>query len=297
MTTGYLRRVRYQIASLAEAAALLVLMTIFACLPVDWASGFGGWLGRTIGPRLGLSRQALSNLRIALPDNDEFQNRRILRGMWDNLGRTVAEFPHLSRICAGRSKRVQIINAEGLSDLTALGNSMVLFGCHLANWEVGSMMIHRLMGQSLLSVYRASNNPYVDWLLRRRLGSRRAVAKGAEGGRDLVRHLRQGGHVGMLVDQKLNDGIAVPFFGRDAMTAPAIARLALHFNCPIVPVLVERLRGARFRFTVMPPLHAADTGDVAADVLATMTRINGMIESWIRARPEQWLWIHRRWAM
>ncbi|MFI4988671.1 MAG: lysophospholipid acyltransferase family protein, partial [Alphaproteobacteria bacterium] len=88
-----------------------------------------------------------------------------------------------------------------------------------------------------------------------------------------------------------------PFFGHDAMTAPAIARLALRFNCPIVPVLVERLRGARFRFTVMPPLHAVDTGDVAADVLATMTRINGMIESWIRARPEQWLWIHRRWAM
>jgi len=272
-------------------------MAMFACLPIDWASGFGARLGRAIGPRLGISRRALGNLGLALPDNDDRQNRQILRGMWSNLGRTVAEFPHLSRICADRSKRVEIVNAEGLSQMIARGNPMVLFGCHLANWEVGSTVIHRLMGRSLLSVYRAANNPYVNWLLRRRLGSRQVVAKGAEGGRELVRHLLQGGHVGMLVDQKLNDGIAVPFFGHDAMTAPALARLALRFDCPIVPVLVERLEGARFRFTVLPALNAADTGDVAADVLATMTHINGMIERWIRARPEQWLWIHRRWAI
>lgn len=293
----YLRTARYQAAHLAEAAALLAFMIMFACMPIDWASGFGGWLGRAIGPRLGISRRALRNLCRALPDNDEVENQRILRGMWSNLGRTVAEFPHLSRICAARSNRVEIINVEGLSELIADGNPMILFGCHLANWEVGSTVIHRLMGPSLLSVYRAANNPYVNWLLRRRLGSRRAVAKGAEGGRDLVRHLRQGGHVGMLVDQKLNDGIAVPFFGHDAMTAPAIARLALRFACPIVPVLLERLEGARFRFTVLPALHAADTDDVVADVLGTMTHINGVIESWIRARPEQWLWIHRRWAV
>lgn len=296
VAAGFFRRARARTACLAEAAGLLAFMGMFACLPVDWASAFGAWIGRTIGPRLGLSRRALGNLGIAFPDNDERQNQRILRGMWDNLGRTVAEFPHLSRICAGTSGRVEIINGEGLGALEAQGRPMVLFGCHLANWEVGSTMIHRLMGQSLLSVYRASNNPYVQWLLRRHLRSRRAVAKGAEGGRDLVRHLLKGGHVGMLVDQKLNDGITVPFFGRDAMTAPAIARLALKFKCPMVPVLVERIRGARFRFTVMPSLDAADTGAGAADVLKTMTRINGVVESWIRARPEQWLWIHRRWG-
>ena len=93
----------------------------------------------------------------------------------------------------------------------------------------------------------------------------------------------------------MNDGIAVPFFGRDAMTAPALARLGLRFRCPIVPIRTERLDGARFRFTVLPPLEMADTGDQAADVLTTMTRVNATIESWVRARPEQWLWLHRRW--
>jgi KDO2-lipid IV(A) lauroyltransferase len=216
--------------------------------------------------------------------------------MWDNLGRAVAEYPHLDWICAAESGRVEIVNEGAVTELLTDGRPGIVFGGHFGNWEVGPSTIHRLMGPSLVSVYRGANNPLVDRLLRHWQRSRRAVAKGAEGGRDLLRHLNRGGHVAMLVDQKLNDGIAVPFFGRDAMTAPAIARLGLRFGCPVVPIRTERLRDARFRFTVLSRLEIADTGDAAADVLTVMTRVNAMIESWIRARPEQWLWLHRRWA-
>ena len=270
-------------------------MAVFACLPVDWASAVGGWLGRRIGPRLRASRIARCNLRRALPGNGDAENDRILRGMWDNLGRAVAEHPHLRRICAEGSARVEIVNGEAIAALLAGGRPSLLFGGHFANWEVGPTTVHRLMGGALLSVYRAANNPWVDRLQRRGLRARQAVAKGAPGGRELIRHLRHGGHIAMLVDQKLNDGIAVPFFGRDAMTAPAIARLALQFACPIVPVRVERLGGARFRFTVEPPLTVVDSGNAAADVQATMTEVNAVIERWVRAQPEQWLWLHRRW--
>ena len=171
----------------------------------------------------------------------------------------------------------------------------MLFSGHFANWEVGPSIIHRLMGGSLLSVYRAANNPWVDRMQRRLLRSRRVVAKGAEGGRELLRHLHGGGHVAMLVDQKQNDGIAVPFFGVEAMTAPALARLGLRFDCPIHPIRVERIAGARVRLTVLPAMKTAKTSDAAADVLATMTRVNATIEDWVRARPEQWVWLHRRW--
>jgi KDO2-lipid IV(A) lauroyltransferase len=80
------------------------------------------------------------------------------------------------------------------------------------------------------------------------------------------------------------------------MTAPAVARLGLRYGCPILPIRVERLEGARFRFTVLPGVEMTDTGNTAADVLAIMTRINGVLETWVRARPEHWLWLHRRWA-
>ena len=100
----------------------------------------------------------------------------------------------------------------------------------------------------------------------------------------------------MLVDQKMNDGIAVPFFGRDAMTAPALARLARRFDCIVVPARVERLEGAHFRLDLRAAAAgAARAATPHADALALMTAVNATIERWIRARPEQWFWLHRRW--
>jgi Kdo2-lipid IVA lauroyltransferase/acyltransferase len=289
------RAVAHKVGNGAEATLALVVLAVFVCLPLDLASALGGAIGRAIGPRLGISRRALANIRRALPDRDESEHRRILAGMWDNLGRAVAEYPHLGRICAAGSPRVEIINGEKVPGLRGDARPAIVFGGHFGNWEVGPAVVHRMLGSSLLSVYRAANNPWIDWLTRYRLRTRRAVAKGAKGGRAMIRHLHEGGQLAMLVDQKQNDGLPVPFFGRDAMTAPAIARLALRFRCPIVPIRVERLAGARFRVTVLPPMTISESGETASDVLAVMTRVNATIETWVRARPEQWLWLHRRW--
>ncbi len=281
-------------AHLAEGAALLGATLAFGVLPVDWASAAGGFLARKIGPRLGVSRHALRNLARAMPENSEAENRQILLGMWDNLGRTIAEYPHLRWICAARSGRVEIVNRQCLTEAGA--GPRLLFGGHLANWEIAPVTLHPLLGPSLRSVYRAANNPFVDRLLQRLRGSPPAIPKGGEGSREMLRHLRDGGQIAMYVDQKMNDGIAVPFFGRNAPTAPALARLARRFSCPILPVRVERLGGARFQLTALPALAVAKTGDAAVDVDAAMRSVNALMEGWIRHRPEQWLWIHRRWA-
>jgi KDO2-lipid IV(A) lauroyltransferase len=121
------------------------------------------------------------------------------------------------------------------------------------------------------------------------------VPKGTVAARRAIAALQEGRHIAMLVDQKMNDGIAVPFFGHDAMTAPALAQLALRFDCAIMPARVERLKGARFRIVMSPPIEITPTGDRQADTLAIMTAVNAEIESWLRERPEMWLWLHRRW--
>jgi Kdo2-lipid IVA lauroyltransferase/acyltransferase len=101
--------------------------------------------------------------------------------------------------------------------------------------------------------------------------------------------------VALLIDQKLNDGIAIPFFGIEAMTVDAPALFGLRLGLPLYPVRTERLGGARFRVTIYPPVDLPQSGDRDADVRAVMTHLNAILESWIRERPEQWLWIHRRW--
>jgi Kdo2-lipid IVA lauroyltransferase/acyltransferase len=99
----------------------------------------------------------------------------------------------------------------------------------------------------------------------------------------------------MLVDQKMNDGIPVPFFGRDAMTAPALAVLALRYDCAVVPIRMLRTKGAHFRMISEPPLVLPKTGNAEADRRALMVSVNGIVERWVREHPEQWLWLHRRW--
>jgi KDO2-lipid IV(A) lauroyltransferase len=119
--------------------------------------------------------------------------------------------------------------------------------------------------------------------------------KGPIGARAALKHLASGGSLGGLVDQKMNDGMSVPFFGQPAMTATAIAQLALRFHLPVLPVRVRRLDAARFRLVCEAPLRHAPTGNRAADVLAIATTMNIILERWIREEPQAWLWMHRRW--
>jgi KDO2-lipid IV(A) lauroyltransferase len=292
------RRLRRLLIYPAEALAVYALYHLFALLPVDAASAIGGWLGRAIGPWLPASRRALDNLQKALPDLPPARHRAILRGLWDNLGRVMAEHPHLERIWDGETKgRVQVVGAEYLPKPDDTGRRpCLMFSGHLANWELLPVGASR-HGLTLTSIYRRPNNPLIQRLITagRHAGRGRLVPKGRDGARAIVAALAEGGTVAMLVDQKMNDGIAVPFFGQPAMTAPALAQLALKFRCPVLPARTERLGGARFRLTVLPPLPLPDTGNREADVRALMTQVNGLLESWIRERPEQWLWLHQRW--
>jgi KDO2-lipid IV(A) lauroyltransferase len=121
------------------------------------------------------------------------------------------------------------------------------------------------------------------------------IPKGTVAARRAIATLRRGTHLTLLADQKMNDGIPVPFFGRPAMTAPALAVLALRFDCDVLPARVERLDGARLRLTVFPPLPLPRNGELHADAAALMDLVNAALEAWVRDRPEQWLWVHRRW--
>ncbi len=218
--------------------------------------------------------------------------------MWENLGRVAAEYAHLSQLkCFGPGSRVEIHGLEHVDRLLAERKPAIYFGGHFSNWEVSSVVAVK-HGMNYAQVYRAANNPAVEAFmasLRRSLGLE-PIAKGAAGARRIIEALRSGKGLGMLVDQKMNDGIPVPFFGRDAMTAPAIAELALRYDCAMVPIRVDRVGGAHFRLICYPPMSVASGANRKEAVKATMIAINRLIEDWVREQPEQWFWLHRRWS-
>jgi KDO2-lipid IV(A) lauroyltransferase len=281
-----------------QAAAAFLVLGFFALLPVAVASALGGLLGRTVGPLLPVTARARRNMERALPELSAAERAAAIAEMWDNLGRVLGEYTHIETITrdAGRGGRVEVTGTEHIAAIQEPGAPRLLFSGHFANWEVFALTL-RAAGVPYVQIYRAPNNPFIDALIRRvrRLAESDIVPKGASGARKAIAVLRAGRRLGMLVDQKMNDGISVPFFSMPAMTAPALAQLALRFHCPVFPVRMERLGGCRFRVSFHPPLPVADTGDRRADVAATMTAVNAMLERWIRERPGQWLWLHRRW--
>jgi KDO2-lipid IV(A) lauroyltransferase len=265
-------------------------------LPLDWASAIGGALARAIGPRLGISKRARLNITRALPELSRAEVEDIVAGMWDNLGRVAAEYPHLRKIRVfDPDGPVETHGLENIDRAVAAGRRMIVFSGHIANWEIG-MLAAVQYGVEVAQIYRAANNPVVDGMITRfrHIGGE-LIPKGTVAARRALAVLRRGAHLTMLADQKMNDGIPVPFFGRPAMTATALAVFALRFDCDVLPARVERLGGARFRLTVFPPLPLGRSGDHHADVTGLMARVNQTLEEWIRDRPGEWFWLHRRW--
>jgi len=294
-TAKLIRVFRLRFAHRLEAWGARLAFAIFGWFPLDWASAIGGAVGRAIGPKLGISKRARLNLSRALPALTDVAMSRIIAGMWDNLGRVAAEYPHLREIRVfDPCGRVETHGFEHMDRAVAAGRRMIIFSGHVANWEIG-MLAAVQYGTPVAQIYRAANNPLVDRMITRFRGGGELIPKGVVAARRTIVVLRRGGHLTMLADQKMNDGIPVPFFGRTAMTSSALASLALRFDCDVLPARVERLKGARFRLTVFPPLPLPRSGDHHADVATLMARVNQILEAWVRDRPKEWFWLHRRW--
>ncbi|MEJ0026158.1 MAG: lysophospholipid acyltransferase family protein [Rhizomicrobium sp.] len=283
----------------AEAAAFFAYIGFCRMLGLRAASALGGFIGRNVFYRVrGIMNRARENLRAAFPEKSDAEIETIVLEMCDNLGRTVAEYAHLDKFSMhGPNPRLEVVNREAGAEAMASGKGVMFFSGHFANWEM-MPFVARQLGFEGGEVYRPPNNPIIDrWLVAQRIrhGPAAQIAKGPAGTRKIFTLLRRGKAIFLLTDQKTNEGIAAPFFGREAMTTPAPAMLALKLGSILLPASNERLPGARFRMTIHPPIRFTPTGDQDRDVHTLTCLINDAVEEMIRYRPSQWLWIHRRW--
>ncbi len=288
-----------------QSAVLRALVAALSHLPVEWTSNLGGSLFSLLGPLLSPSRRARKNLSKAFPEWSDDHINRTISGMWNNLGRTAFECAHLSAFLPYRPEsRVEVKGAEIVDQIVASDRPAIFFSGHIGNWELMTMAVRRHRAYSAFDdrvclIYRALNNPLADAQLlyqRKTFITENAFPKGASGARGMIDFLRRKGAVCMLIDQKMNDGIPVPFFGRMAMTAPAAAQMALRYGAVLVPVSNRRLAHSRFEVTFHAPLEIIATGDKNADLVTIMRQCNEFLEERIREHPEQWFWVHRRWA-
>jgi KDO2-lipid IV(A) lauroyltransferase len=278
-----------------EYALFRFIAAILSLLPVETASAWSGAFWRRLAPYSKRHRRALANLAMAYPDLPEETRVAYATEMWDTMGRIFAESLRLAEIAF--SGRVVLDNPEQIRAVLKDERGFVVCAAHQGNWEVGVAVLAEL-GYKTAGIYQRLKNPYVDAAARRLrepLYPGGLLPKGQQTARAAMRHVREGGVISIMADLRENRGVRVPFFGRDAASTPFPAMLAVTLGAKLVIGEVIREPGVRFRVRI-DEIEVVRTGDREADIIATTANLQAKIETYVRARPGQWMWGHRRWG-
>ena len=277
-----------------------MMAAFIGALPRSLARGIGitlGILAYGVHPRL--RRVGVRNLELAFPEKSRKERRKILRGVYVNLGRQLAEFCLFPRYTPENVSKVAVYEGfENFAAADARGKGVVFLTAHVGGWEVSSFA-HSLYGHPMDIVMRPLDNPYVDAMVDRyrTLHGNRTFPK-QDFARGLLTALKQGKTVGILMDTNMTppQGAFVDFLGIPACTATGVARVALHTEAAVLPAfgMWDKHLG-KYRICFEPALTLVRTGDDEADALANTAMFTKVIEGYVAKYPDQWLWVHRRW--
>jgi Kdo2-lipid IVA lauroyltransferase/acyltransferase len=240
-----------------------------------------------------LRRTAHVNLAFAYPDRSQSWRERTIDGIFASIGRMLssfAKFPHIDKSNVGDWIRYE--GFEHYEAAMARGKGLLFATAHLGNWEL-SAFTHALMAAPMNVVVRPLDNPILDGIVeeRRSLSGNTLLSK-RDFARSILQALKKNQAVGILMDQNTaaENGAFVPFFGALACTSTTFAKLAARSGAAVIPgFAVWNAAEGRYVLKFYPAV--AITGDETEDT----ARIAASIEAAIRACPDQWLWIHRRW--
>lgn len=295
-----------------EYIPVRLLFAVLGVLPRKTALAAGVFLGR-IGYRFagGLRRVALRNLEIAFPEKGRQEREAIARGSFESLGRLLGELTQFPR--ATPETLESLIEFEFESDESksspeiisvavewAKGRGTLLLGPHLGNWEMG-VFAYSAVRDKITYLARPLDNPLIEEFtvrLRTRFGNQ-AIDKNNSVSR-AISVLREGGILGVLPDVNVlpRDGVFVPFFGTLACTTSGVAMMAMRTNAMILPMCcVWNQQTGKYNVLFGKIVEQPHTGDRHRDVYEMTAAFTSEMEKFIRAYPDQWLWIHKRWKV
>jgi KDO2-lipid IV(A) lauroyltransferase len=256
----------------------------------------GGWAMKFDRPNRPI---ALKNLEIAFPEMTPLARLNILRAMYRNWGRVLAEWTHLPELSRANIEQVATYeDKENLDEAERRSNGRGLFvlTSHFGNFELLSIA-HSIYGNRLAIVHRPLRNPLVDAAIcgeRVRYGNR-IIARKA-GGREMMRMLHENWMIAVALDLDVRKGVFVDFFGLPASTSDGVARLSLVTGAPVLPAFMVRQGDTiHHHIKILPAFYPEKRRDREAAVHEYTQRYSNTIEQMIRAHPDHWNWIHRRW--
>ena len=257
---------------------------------------------KVIAPIFPETYMAAASIAAAFPEKSVGERKAILAGAWQSFAHMLVEFVFLDELAASfdpahpAEGRVTVTGLAEFAELRDDGKPGIIVAAHLANWEILSVVAQKFGLKTVIPFRAPANVRVAKEVLERRAALMGTLVDNSRGASfELAAALDGGGHLGMLVDQRLKRGIDVPFFGRPALTNPLAARFARQYDCPVYAARAIRRADGGLHLELIGPLDLPRDPDGQIDVHGAMVVINNLVETWVREHPEQWFWLHDRW--
>ena len=276
---------------LTQYLLIIFLLIIFRVIGFKASSNFGFVIGKYLGPLFRSRLSIINNLKKAQIKGDY---KKIASNVLGNYGRIFAEYIHLKNFKNDKlNNRISIEGREYLEKIKNNNQSVVFISGHFSNFELMAMQIDKAK-VDCAAIYRPLNNPYLNKIMekiRKRDICKKQIKKGRSGTREIIKLLKKGTSIALMVDQRVREGEKALFFKHLATSTTIPAQLIKKYNCDLVPIYIERKNKFDFKMYVSKPIKINKNKSSSEITLF----INKILEKMILKNVDQWIWTHDRW--
>ena len=277
-----------------EFVIITIFFIIFKIIGFKYASNFGAIIGKKFGPLFRSNYKIRKNLEEANFGNSDSDRKNIIKKMWGNYGRILAEYPFLKKFKNNSLEQyIEIEGKEYLEEIKKDNRRVVFVSGHFNNFELMAMQLEN-SGLNIAAIYRPLNNVFLNRIMEKiRLNDicKKQIKKGKSGTRELLQLFKDGYSIALMIDQRVSEGIKSKLFKRSALTTTIPAQLVKKYGVDVVPIYIERKKKVYFKMYVNKPINFKKNVSLE-EVTKTL---NQELEKMILKKPDQWIWSHDRW--
>ena len=277
-----------------EFIFVYTLLIIFKIIGYKAASNLGEKIGILIGPLFRSKKKIEDNLKNSNIGYDDIEREKIIKNMWGNYGRILAEYPFLKNFKNNNFKKyVEIEGFNYLDEIKKNNKKVVFISGHFNNFELMAMFLEN-SGLDIAAIYRPLNNIFLNGIMEKiRLNHicKKQIKKGKSGTRELLQLFKDGYSIALMIDQRVSEGVKSKLFDRPALTTTIPAQLVKKYNVDVVPVYIERKDNIFFKMSVNKPIIFEENKSLEEITY----KLNKVLEKMILKNPDQWIWSHDRW--
>ncbi len=277
-----------------EFIFIYILFLIFKIIGYKNSSNLGEKIGKFFGPFTRSKKKIINNLKDSNIGVNHLERETIIKKMWGNYGRILAEYPFLKKFKNNSLEQyIEIEGKEYLEEIKKDNRRVVFVSGHFNNFELMAMQLEN-SGLNIAAIYRPLNNVFLNRIMEKiRLNDicKKQIKKGKSGTRELLQLFKDGYSIALMIDQRVSEGIKSKLFKRSALTTTIPAQLVKKYGVDVVPIYIERKEKVYFKMYVNKPINFKKNVSLE-EVTETL---NQELEKMILKKPDQWIWSHDRW--